>query len=831
MEQIEYLEKLSIIEFFKYFKRLDDKQVLELINNPYLKYLSDEKFNFVFFNLNVSQASVLLKNESLYNKVMNLPNKSNNKTIFDILQESKIDILKLLIESPYAIKYQEKVLNHIISTPIDELNKLLKKVEFSQFNSLFDDKNQLFNYITKKFGQIDIDILETYYTKINNKSLNPLKILKIHNYKEFILYTKFGVLIEVDSDLSEITLKNGIVLPMNEILNCKSKYIVKLMELLKNKGLATEEELFISSLKLYYIFGFDNAKKIIEDKFSKMTDLAIERLNNFEFKDSRREFRSKNQQKFYHYQMIEDIINSFANGNDEVFKNLLYEPTIENINALKQEFQLICSSYNGDELKTEIKKKIAEKITERENLYKEENYVRLKNHNFENPILTAKDICELFKNVDIKKIMEYDNQTMISLQEFLLGNTKANNDCLLRLIINRSALGLEENLATIINEFKYIAEIITKSDLSLNSILDVIDILKVKLYDLRPNEADIYLSSISRLVNAVEFKERDVNVVKETCNLHIKRKQKVSSSIPIVKGKTDYYTYEVAPFDAEYLLTAGLDAKNCFRISGLGEDFFRYCLTSRNAVIVYLKDSKGNKHICPIVRSGNAISCNGIDPEVSDEYKKQALDALSKCFCDMMNISCEKESRNQQIEVGTITDLHMKEYFSKYKYPSYTLEETLPIDFSCYTDYNKRDTKHYILAKSKSYKNNKYYIPETQYYQKRDENYEYDMTEEFDYERISLIVNSIMYSAIDYLDIPNKEKNKKKRFYKLLDAKNFKYIIGNKDWFIAIDEQLNTIGTILPYDKRAMKDYIMAYSKTKEMLEKLMGEKFDRKNR
>lgn len=360
--------------------------------------------------------------------------------------------------------------------------------------------------------------------------------------------------------------------------------------------------------------------------------------------------------------------------------------------------------------------------------------------------------------------------------------------------------------------------------------MDVIDILKIKLYELKPNEEDIYLSSISRLINAVEYRDKtDINVVKETCALHVKRKEKVSASIPSVKGRTDYYSYEVAPFDSEYLLTAGLDAKNCFRIGGFGEDFFKYCLTSPNAVVVYLKDNDGNKHICPIVRSGNAIHCNGIDPEVKDELKKYAIEALSQCYCDMMRVSFDKDSK-ENIEVGTITDLHLKEYFKNYKYPSYDLQCTLPLDESCYTDFNKKEIKHYIISQSQLYKENKYYISKTKYFQKRDNNYEFELNDEFDSEHISLIVNSIAYSAIDYMNIPQKEKNRRKRFFKPFDVKNFKYIIGNKDWYIAIDEHFNTISTILPYDKRALTDYLNSYSKVAQMFEKIIGDKVDRKN-
>lgn len=109
MKKIEYLEKLNISEFFSYIKSLNENQKIELINNPYLKYLEEDKFRFLFFSLESEQAKILLSNKILYNKVLNLPRNYNNQTIFDILQKSKIDTLKLIIESDYITEYKDGI--------------------------------------------------------------------------------------------------------------------------------------------------------------------------------------------------------------------------------------------------------------------------------------------------------------------------------------------------------------------------------------------------------------------------------------------------------------------------------------------------------------------------------------------------------------------------------------------------------------------------------------------------------------------------------------------------------------------------------------------------
>ena len=70
---------------------------------------------------------------------------------------------------------------------------------------------------------------------------------------------------EVLDDFPEITLKNGVVLSYQNILDIKEGKVNKLISLLKEKGASSEEDLLEVSLKLYYIFGYDNASSIILD--------------------------------------------------------------------------------------------------------------------------------------------------------------------------------------------------------------------------------------------------------------------------------------------------------------------------------------------------------------------------------------------------------------------------------------------------------------------------------------------------------------------------------------------------------------------------------------
>ena len=57
-----------------------------------------------------------------------------------------------------------------------------------------------------------------------------------------------------------------------------------------------------------------------------------------------------------------------------------------------------------------------------------------------------------------------------------------------------------------------------------------------------------------------------------------------------------------------------------------------------------------------------------------------------------------------------------------------------------------------------------------------------------------------------------------KNSYQEIDASSYRFIVGNKDWFIAIDNRLSLITYLLPYDERAKDEYLSALGKVNELI-------------
>ena len=827
------LSNMTLPVFIRKFNSMPLDERINLLKNPYLDELNEVIFSSLFLQVqNMEEVRELLDNKKIFHKVLTSPKNKKRRNILNIIGEDNFPLLKYIFESNYILDYKEQFLDYIDSIDYEQFKNILENIDLTKLNNLFFKEYSL-EELEDIIGisSVNKDISSSFFQKVKMNILNPLGVLKIKNEKELLLYTKFNLLINVLDEFPEITLKNGVVLPYQNILDVKEGKVNKLISLLKEKGKASEEDLLEVSLKLYYIFGYDNARSIILDKFTNITPSAVNRIIDFNFKDHRREYRTKHQERFYHYGMENEMIDALNNNNYEFFSNLLYDVDEEKILWLRDESLKIVTTYKDNKsLNDALKVKLLELINERESKAKEDYAKDIRDRlSFKNDKkLSVNDLKELFEDVSLVDLLNnYNQEILLRLREFLLGNFKDNNDCLLRLIINREALGLNNLLGKLINQYDVIESIAKKNKLSLNSILDVIDIVKTSFFSLKPNEQDIFLSTIANIISSKEyctFKSEE-EILKEICKLHVERKNKVYASIPTIEGESDNFSYKVAPFDAEYLLAAGVDAKNCFRISGKGEDFFRYCLTSNQAVIMYFTNKLTNRsYICPIIRSGNGIHCNGVDPKLEEDEKDDFFRAFTKAMDEIIKISSKESIDSERIEVATITDLHLEDYFRENSYLKYQLGTFIPIDFSCYTDYNKKDKENYIISKSDDYRENKYYLSKDRFYQERKEDYEFNIDKEYDKERLSIIVNSIAYSAIDYKNIPTTRKNKEKRTFKPIDVNTFKYIVGNKDWYVAIDDQYNILANLLPYDERAKKEYIKHLAQAPLLIENMEKE-------
>lgn len=795
-----YLKKESIENLRTLIK--DKKTIL---NQP------NHIFNIIFFNMPSVVKINMFQDPDYLQKITQIPKNKLGKTFFTLLDvQEQIQFLK-----------QKKYLNHDLLVEcikeIDEKNLDLftNEILFTQ-----EEYNSLLDHLKIKY-QLDSALQKDMFGQIQQGNRNILNYYKTNNQDELFLYHKFNILIKTkdyENDENIICFHNHCLVDKRYLQKLNAKHLKTIFKELQQKSMEpiNNADLFIAGLRLYEIFGFDNAMKIIHDKFSFMTTSALKRFSELEYTNTRRQFRLENQTQFYSYEMLQKTKQALENKNLHYFTNIC-----KNIDPeyLKQFYYYVQTEVKKNpEHEEEIIESILQKeIKEREAIYKEK-YIRV--HTI---IPTIKrepigylELFKLLKNVSIMPKLNEKGKVVANeeLTKFLLGNEKQDNDCLFRLALNHKTFGLDQGLEVLINSFPMIKKIADRksNSLSLYSILDVIDICKSIVYKLAPNEQDLTLEAITKILNNHQFCTEPKEVIlKRAKKLHVDRKKKYQSSIPTVSGMTkEGISYKVLEFDSEQLITSGIDTGNCLRVGGKGEDFLKYCMTNDHAVIVGLWDQEEKFYICPFIRNGNGIYGNGLDPKPMNDMTNQVLmNALTECAKEI----CKKSSEKEKIEYATITDLNQEEYLKNTNLKSMKIQEYLPIGSVFYSDYHKDDKNTYIIYQQPLFQKPNFYIPKQRYKQKRFLDYIYDSKLEKDEERIELLINSIRYEKLTLSYPSNSSKDcRMKREFQPLEIKNLNYIIGNKDWFIAIDKWDGIISECLPYDPRAAIEYQNAFA-------------------
>ena len=359
------LSNMTLPAFIRKFNSMTLDEKTELLKNPYLYELNEVIFSSLFLQVqNMPEVRELLNNKKIFHKVLTSPKNKKKRNILNIIGEDNFPLLKYIFESDYILDYKEQFLDYIDSIDYEQFKNILENINLAKLNNLFFKEyslEELENIIGT--SSINKDISSSFFQKVKMNILNPLGVLKIKNEKKLLLYTKFNLLINVLDDFPEITLKNGVVLPYQNILDVKEGKVNKLIALLKEKGKASGEDLLEVSLKLYYIFGYDNARSIILDKFTNITPSAVNRIIDFNFKDHRREYRTKHQERFYHYGMENEVIDALNNNDYDFFSNLLYDVDEEKILWLKDEFLKIVTTYKDNKsLNDALKVKLLELI-------------------------------------------------------------------------------------------------------------------------------------------------------------------------------------------------------------------------------------------------------------------------------------------------------------------------------------------------------------------------------------------------------------------------------------------------------------------------------------
>lgn len=798
---------LPIHEFIQYIKTAPIHTLKELLKEKEIILKQPMHiFNIIALNVPTEIKKQMFEDPIYFEKIKQIKTNKIKKSYFELLtEEEKLEFLKHL-DAEETLKYIS------LLDPLEQKKLNLEQLPISNIEFLEQLKTE---------WNLSEQFMQQIKTKIEQKNRNIFDYLSVQNQNELLLYHKFGLLIpltQFDDSKENVCLKDQTILSMEKLLKLNSKHMNLIIETIKKTDPKETDhtKILIASLKLYEIFGFDNAIKILNQKFTYMTPSAYQKFAEIRFVSIRRQYRLNNQEKFYSYEVLQQTKKAIEDENIYNFRNICKNTNPKYL----QQFYNRIKNQTEEELSQTIQLEIKER---EENLKKQFTSESMKTDSSKKQRgpLTCNEIYQKLKDCTYQPELNEKGQVIKNpeLTKFLLGNEKYDNDCLFRLIVNQKAFGLNENLSIIINSFDTVKKITSRktNTLSMFSILDVIDICKSTLYKLAPNEQDMSLESITKISNTNQFcTEPKQKILKRAKKLHVDRKKKYYSSIPTVSGITNQnIRYQVLNFDNENLITVGIDTGCCLRVGGMGEDFLRYCMTNPHAIIVGLWDQNNQFYICPFIRNGNGIYGNGIDPKPEDARTMQnLLDALQICTNHIM----QKSIQSEKIEFSCITDLHQKMFFEESGLPSLETNIYLPLEEKFYSDYHKKERKLYIISKDVSYQEPKFYSPTHKYFQSRPLNYIYNANIKEEKIKIENIINSIKYEHIDIRSHLKKEqKLSAKRKFVPMDIHDYQYIIGNKDWFIAIDQYNCIESYCLPYDPRANIEYKEALGQLEEL--------------
>ena len=796
---------MNDIEKITYYRKIECDEFYEMImNKDSLLEMNDHDFNLFFLNINDTFKKSLIDEIEFFDKILSLPFNRLKKSILDLVSDDvRVYILKHpnLLKSYVAFDVMSYYISHL---SCDGVQKIL---DYDVLAELFlKDTEFLVRYQNMK-------------SNVDREDFSPIALFSIHNEYELLIYQRFHILVCVHGVEDDRILIGGKKISYSFLKNVCKKHIISLLDIAMGQDGVKNNTLFVTVIKLYMVFGYDNSKKILEQFFTYATDASIKRASVETFHDERRAYRLQNNHQFYFYG-IEDYFDEALFNNDfSYFQAFCGRDDMYTKSFLKN-VKLRLDGKEENERKEVIKSIILDEIKNRETYFFDievSTYQKYYESISRKHDVTIEELYYLFSNVDIDVSLSDEGKVRPNeeLIKMFLGNCKRDNDCLLRMIFNRQALGLDEEIYHIINHFEELEDIVSRSHtLSLYSILDVIDISKVFFYHLKPDEMDISLETFLKILNSRKFCSEDIEVIIDRVKkLHKLRKFKISCAVPFLKGGINDVSYEIAlPYD-EKLLSSGIDTDSCFKVGGPGEDLFKYCLTNPLGCVLYLY-FQNNCYVLPCTINGNMFNINGIEPKIQE---REVFDSI---FLALRGISEEIIDSTSSIELVTIGDFHHEDLMMESGLKSIVIDEFIPLHTDIYSDYNKKDTIHYILGKSNSFSCIKYFDNDERYYIKRFQPYVFSSCQEDDYERIEMLLNQIAYASIEFMDISEDEKTYMRENYQHLKISDFSYIVGNMDWFIGIDNNGNMLSYVLPFDDRGVVEYEMycqgEYSKVKK---------------
>lgn len=146
-------------------------------------------------------------------------------------------------------------------------------------------------------------------------------------------------------------------------------------------------------------------------------------------------------------------------------------------------------------------------------------------------------------------------------------------------------------------------------------------------------------------------------------------------TVPRVQGETSNYKYSLYDNQDFSIFLSGINTHACFRVNGIDNDFFNYCLLDKNGFILKIEDSYGNfiaraagfRHGNYIfmnqLRSIYDISMNEMNGFYNQE-REEIIETFKKACDDILITSKKNEKETIKIEYIFITQSYLLKNYS-----------------------------------------------------------------------------------------------------------------------------------------------------------------------
>ena len=246
------INKLSLIDFLKLFDSLNEEELIDIVNSNVLLNMNENLFKTFFLKCSVEVKKHILKNEILFDKVMNIKPNNNGKILFELIDKES---LRLIINSKYIKKYEQIVINYLKKISDEHFSKIINEIDFLQVfneNSIYKNNKFLYEFLVNTM-KYDINVSELFINRIKT-GLNPLTLIRTTSEKELFLLAKFNLMINLkDTDDNTIAISTGYTFDYETLKKLNTKHVYTLSNMLLRKGNTNHEEILIATLQLWQI--------------------------------------------------------------------------------------------------------------------------------------------------------------------------------------------------------------------------------------------------------------------------------------------------------------------------------------------------------------------------------------------------------------------------------------------------------------------------------------------------------------------------------------------------------------------------------------------------